>query len=112
VAEPENDPLYDDTMSCRAQIRFGPRGTAAARTLSLVEPCAELIRDNRKDATVDIAIGQQFDDLRPNTQSKEVLEQLAQWATAHPKAKGGLQANAPQPKVDGKLLTAAHKGNC
>jgi len=112
VAEPANDPLYDDTMSCRAQIRFGARGTAAARTLSLVEPCAELIRDDRKDATVDIAIGQQFDDLRPSSQSKEVLEQLEQWASTHPKAKGGLQANGPQPKIDGKLLTAAHKGNC
>jgi hypothetical protein len=112
VAEPENDPLYDDTMTCRAQIRFGPRGTSAARTLSLVEPCAELIRDDRKDATVDIAIGQQFDDLRPNSQSKEVLEQLDQWATAHPKAKGGLQANSPQPKIDGNLLTAARKVNC
>lgn len=112
IAEPDNDPLYDDTMGCRAQIRFGPQGTAAARTLSLVEPCAELIRDDRKDATVDIAIGQQFDDLRPNKQSKEVLDQLTEWAAAHPKSKGGLQANGPQPKIDDNLLTAARKVNC
>jgi hypothetical protein len=112
VAEPENDTLYDDSMTCRAQIRFGPQGTSAARTLSLVEPCAELIRDDRKDATVDIAIGQKFDDLRPTTQSKAILEQLTAWSVAHPKAKGGLQANGPQPKIDGNLLTAARKVNC
>jgi LytR cell envelope-related transcriptional attenuator len=112
IAEPANDPLYNDTMACRAQIRFGPQGTAAARTLSLVEPCAELIRDDRKDATVDMAIGEKFDDLRPNSQSKEVLDQLTSWSAAHPKAKGGLQANAPQPKIDAKLLTAARKVSC
>lgn len=112
VGEPSNDPLYDDTMECRAQIRFGPQGTAAARTLSFVEPCAELIRDDRKDATVDIAIGQKFDDLRPTAQGKSVVKQLNEWAEAHPKAKGGLQANGPQPKIDGNLLAGARRANC
>jgi hypothetical protein len=112
IAEPDNDPLYDDTMACRAQIRFGPQGTAAARTLSLVEPCAELIRDDRKDATVDMAIGQDFDNLRPNTSSKKALEQLEEWAEAHPSSGGGLQANGPQPKIDANLLTAARKATC
>jgi hypothetical protein len=112
VAEPANDALYDDTMTCRAQIRFGPQGTPAARTLSLVEPCAELIRDDRKDATVDLAIGQDFDDLRPRTASKKVIDQLNEWAEAHPKAKGGLQANGPQPKIDGEQLAAARKVTC
>lgn len=112
IAEPANDPLYDDTMSCRAQIRFGPQGTAAARTLSLAEPCAELIRDDRKDATVDMAIGQDFDNLRPNSSSKKAFEQLEDWAEAHPSSGGGLQANGPQPKIDSKLLSAARKYTC
>ncbi|MGH3762083.1 envelope integrity protein Cei [Actinophytocola sp.] len=112
VAEPENDPLYADTMTCRAQIRFGPQGTPAARTLSLIEPCAELIRDDRKDATVDLAIGKMFDDLRPNSQSETVIEQLSDWAAAHPKAKGGLQASGPQPKIDAKLLAESRKVTC
>jgi hypothetical protein len=112
IAEPDNDPLYEDTMTCRAQIRFGPQGTAAARTLSLAEPCAELIRDDRKDATVDMAIGEEFDDLRPNGQSKKALELLEEWAEEHPSSGGGLQANGPQPKIDANLLSGARKVNC
>lgn len=112
IAEPTNDPLYNDTMVCRGQIRFGPQGTAAARTLSLIEPCAELIRDDRKDATVDFAIGEKFDDLRPNGSSKQAIDQLNAWSEAHPGSKGGLQSNAPQPKIDGKLLAGARKSSC
>ncbi len=114
VAEPSNDPLYvdDDKMRCRAQIRFGPQGTPAARTLSLLEPCAELIRDDRKDATVELAIGKDFDDLRPNADAKSVMKQLSDWAKDHPKAKGGLQADGPQPKLDGALLTGARSTSC
>lgn len=112
IAEPDNDPLYDDTMTCRAQIRFGPQGTAAARTLSLAEPCAELIRDDRKDATVDIAIGQDFDNLRPNSQGKKAFEELENWAEEHPSPGGGLQANGPQPKLDANLLAGARKARC
>lgn len=114
VAEPANDTLYtdDDKMQCRAQIRFGPQGTPAARTLSLIEPCAELIRDDRKDATVDLVIGKEFDDLRPNKEGQQVMQDLADWAKAHPKAKGGLQANGPQPKIDATLLSAARQVDC
>jgi hypothetical protein len=114
VAEPSNDMFYtdDQRMNCRAQIRFGPQGTPAARTLSLLEPCAELIRDDRKDATVDIVIGKEFDDLKPNADGKSVMKQLADWAEAHPKAKGGLQANGPQPKIDGNLLSGARSMGC
>jgi hypothetical protein len=112
VAEPTNDPLYSDSMTCRAQIRFGPQGTSAARTLSLIEPCAELVRDDRKDATVDVAIGSDFDSLHPNSQSRSVLDQLTAWAAAHPETQGGLQADGPQPNVDTALLTAARNVRC
>jgi LytR cell envelope-related transcriptional attenuator len=112
VAEPDNDQLYGDSMSCRAQIRFGPQGTAAARTLSLVEPCAELIRDDRTDATVDVAIGNGFDDLKLSSQARTVLQQLSEWSAAHPQDNGGLQANAPKPELDHGLLTAARQVRC
>lgn len=112
VAEPANDPLYGDTMTCRGQIRFGPQGTSAARTLSLLDPCAELIRDERKDATVDLAIGGEFDTLRPNAQARTALEQLTQWAVEHPETKGGLQANGPQPDLDAELLAGARRTHC
>jgi LytR cell envelope-related transcriptional attenuator len=112
VNEPANDPLYGDTMTCRSQIRYGPQGSSAARTLSLLDPCAELVRDERKDATVDLAIGGDFDTLRPNAQARTALEQLTQWAKEHPETRGGLQANGPQPNIDGELLTSARNRRC
>jgi hypothetical protein len=112
IAEPANDVLYGETMTCRAQIRFGAQGTAAARTLSLAEPCAELIRDERKDATVDMAIGEGFDDLHPNRAARTLLEQLNDFAKQNPPAQGGLQADDVQPDLDAGLLAAARNVKC
>ncbi|OLF12681.1 hypothetical protein BLA60_05185 [Actinophytocola xinjiangensis] len=112
VTEPTNDPLYGDTMTCRAQIRFGPQGTSAARTLSLLDPCAELVRDERKDGTVDMVLGGEFDSLRPNAQARTALEQLTQWAVDHPETRGGLQANGPQPDIAADLLDGARQVRC
>lgn len=112
IADPTNDPIYGGKMSCRAQIRFGAQGTAAARTISLIEPCAELVRDERQDATVDVVLGDKFDDLRPNGAAKTLIEQLNDFAKQNPPAQGGLQADAPQPKLDAGLLAAARKVNC
>jgi hypothetical protein len=112
IADPTNDVLYGESMTCRAQIRFGAQGTAAARTLSLVEPCAELIRDDRQDATVDIAVGEKFDDLHPNRSARALLEQLNDFAKQNPPVQGGLQSNAPQQKVDPGLLAAARNVKC
>lgn len=112
VGDPANDVLYGDKMTCRAQIRFGAQGTAAARTLSLLEPCAELIRDERQDATVDMALGDEFDDLHPNRAARTLLEQLNDFAKQNPPAQGGLQSNAPQPELDATLLAAARNVKC
>lgn len=119
VAPPNNDPLYLAAKSpalelnCRAQIRFGQQGTAAARTLSLVEPCAQLVKDNRQDASVDLALGKAFDDLRPKSDTMRLLEQLTQWSIEHPEAQGGLQGN-PQatPQLDPEQLRAARDVKC
>ena len=119
VAAPDNDPLYLGSktaafaLSCRAQIRFGQQGTAAARTLSLIEPCAQLIKDNRQDPTVDLALGKEFDNLRPKSESLRVLEQLTAWAVEHPEAQGGLQGNPQaQPQLDAGQLQAARDVKC
>jgi hypothetical protein len=112
IGNPTNDAIYGESMSCRAQIRFGAQGTAAARTLSLLEPCAELIRDDRQDATVDMAIGEKFDNLHPNKAARTVFEQLKDWAKQNPQTQGGLQADTPGLELDANLLTAAHKVNC
>jgi hypothetical protein len=112
IAEPDNDALYGDKMTCRAQIRFGAQGTAAARTLSLVEPCAELIRDERQDATVDIALGNEFDGLDMNGPASTLIEQLNDFAKQNPPTQGGLQADVPQPDLNPDLLTAARNKGC
>jgi hypothetical protein len=114
VAPPNNDLLYvASDLGCRAQIRFGQQGMAAARTLSLVEPCAELVKDNRQDATVDFAIGKKFDNLRPRSETRRILEQLNQWAAQHPEAQGGLQAQPEaQPDLDQTQLSAARQVTC
>ncbi|XVS66264.1 envelope integrity protein Cei [Actinosynnema sp. CA-299493] len=98
AAEPGNDPVYPaQDMDCRGQIRFGAPGAGAARTLSLVEPCLELVRDERQDATVDVAIGQKFSEVKPNSDARKVLDQLAQWAMQQPEQQGGQAAEGSTP---------------
>ena len=56
-----NDPLYPASdLGCVAQIRYGPAGAAAARTVLLVAPCAQLVVDSRVDDSVDLALGGRY----------------------------------------------------
>jgi hypothetical protein len=117
IALPDNDLLYPSfDLACRAQIRFGALGASAARTLSLVEPCAELIRDERQDPTVDLALGKKFDDLRPKVEARKVLVQLTEWAVQNPEQsheqQGGQQAQSPGPELDAGQLSAARQVDC
>jgi hypothetical protein len=112
IGDPANDTLYGEAMTCRAQIRFGPHGESAARTLSLVDPCAELVRDERGDATVDVVLGEKFDDLHPNHAARTLLEQLNDFAKQNPPTQGGLQADVAQPDLNSELLTAARNVKC
>jgi hypothetical protein len=98
AAEPGNDPVYPaNDMTCRGQLRFGAPGAGAARTLSLLEPCLELVRDERQDATVDLAIGQKFTEVKPNSDARKVLDQLAAWAEQQPEQQGGQAAEGSTP---------------
>jgi LytR cell envelope-related transcriptional attenuator len=112
VAPPDNDPAYGDReATCRGQIRFGENGTAAARTLSLIAPCVELVKDNRQDASVDLAIGATFGDVQPTQAARQVLSQLRQWAAQHPND-GNEQSAATVPVVDQTLLASARTAAC
>jgi hypothetical protein len=56
-----NDPLYPAfDLVCSAEIRYGQAGTAAARTLLMVAPCAQLVLDNRISDSVDLALGNRY----------------------------------------------------
>jgi hypothetical protein len=114
AAPPGNDPRYPTgDMRCFGQIRFGPNGSAAARTLSLLVPCAQLVRDNRQDTTVDLALGSYFTDMAPSSDATQVLAQLAQWSRGHPAtSNGGLQSQAALPSLSPALLNGAHTWRC
>jgi hypothetical protein len=113
AADPGNDPIYPaGDMNCRGQIRFGAPGSSAARTLSLLEPCLELVRDDRQDATVDIAIGKKFDEVKPNSDARKVLDQLKEWAEQQPDQQGGQVAAPAPPSLNQDNLVGARDVTC
>lgn len=113
AADPGNDLIYPaGDMNCRGQIRFGAPGAQAARTLSLLEPCLELVRDDRQDATVDIAIGKKFDEVKPNSDARKVLDQLKEWADQQPEQQGGQVAAAAPPTLNADNLAGARDVTC
>lgn len=58
IKKPQNDDLYPaHDLICQSMIRFGQAGTAEARTLLIVAPCAQLVMDGRVDRSVDLALG-------------------------------------------------------
>ncbi len=95
TSTPANDPQYPDfDLHCYGEIRFGAEGQAEARTLSLALPCADLVRDVRPGARVDLALGTQFVALQPNDAARTALLELAglgQPVPAGP-SRGGLAA--------------------
>ncbi|MEV6719036.1 envelope integrity protein Cei [Lentzea sp. NPDC051208] len=113
AADPGNDAIYPaGDMTCRGQIRFGAPGASAARTLSLLEPCLELVRDDRQDATVDIAIGKKFDEVKPNSSARKILDQLSEWAAQQPEQQGGQVAAATPPTLNADNLAGARDVTC
>ena len=98
TAKPANDPLYPGfDLRCYGEIRFGADGQAAARTLSLVVPCAELVRDSRPDAVVDLALGTKFLAVKPNNAARSALLDLAGLGHAAQHSRGGLAAQPDLP---------------
>ena len=131
TGRPANDPAHPAfDLLCYGEIRFGVAGQAAARTLSLALPCAELVRDARPDAMVDLALGTKFTALRPNTAARAALQRLAQLGPSAPGefSQSGLAAQGwplsptepqarsitqpPTPVVAPILLTQARQVTC
>jgi len=103
---PANDTLYPDgNLECHGQLRFGASGEAAAGTLTLVLPCLELVRDDRGDDSVDVAIGTTFTDVNPGRAVRDILEQLG--APAAGETGEGQQVATPA--LDPQQLADARK---
>lgn len=97
-----NDTVYtSQNMQCHGQIRFGPAGIAAARTVELLAPCAELVQDGRKDAGVDLALGTAFTNINGNPNVTALLTALSKHA-----------ANPQSPAPSDSALTAARNVSC
>lgn len=129
TSTPANDPQHPDfDLHCYGEIRFGASGQAEARTLSLAIPCADLVRDLRPDARVDLALGTKFIALQPNDAARTALLDLAglgQSVSAKP-TRGGLAAqrepqrgtqsmtgtNQSVPMVNPDLLRRARQVRC
>lgn len=103
AAQPDNDPLYPaQDLECVGQIRYGSDGASAARTLSLVLPCAELVDDGREGATVDLALGSEFRDITPGAGVGDALKALS---------RGG-ESGTPVPGTDPAELSTLRDVDC
>lgn len=114
INKPRNDKAYEnrDKPGCRGQIRFGENGEAAARTLSLVDSCVELIKDDRKNASVDLAIGADFNDVRPRREAVTAFEALNKWSEKYGGRSSELSAGKGAPPLSSDLLDAARSETC
>ncbi|HEY5880003.1 MAG TPA: envelope integrity protein Cei [Nakamurella sp.] len=95
-----NDPLYPASdLRCVAQIRFGPAGAAAARTVLLVAPCAQLVVDSRVDDSVDLALGGRYiyDSVSPEV--RDQLKAIREAATPPAVIEGQTAAARPLPPI-------------
>lgn len=110
-AEPGNDPLYPNyELKCHGQIRFGEAGTGAARTMSLIVPCAQLVRDDRQDASVDVALGSKFGDLTMTADAKQIIKQLRE--SPPPGQNGAAHPEGEASQVDSRRLNEARDVHC
>lgn len=112
AGEPTDDgAVYGDKLTCHGQLRYGPNGAGAARTMSLLTPCVQLVRDERQDSTIDLVLGKKFDGVKPSTGTRQLLDKLKEWADQQPE-RGGQQAAPPPPQLDAELLAAARNVHC
>ncbi len=70
-----NDPL-NRVIQGTAQIRYGPKGALAAKVVAAQVPNPIMVRDRRKDASVDFVIGDLFGTL--NTIAQAQAQETAQ----------------------------------
>ena len=110
--EAGNDTVYQNLdLACHGQIRFGDSGAGKARTLSLLVPCTQLVRDERSDDTVDLALGGKFEDIKSKPEARQVLQQLKDWASHRDQGDSAAQEVSP-PTISGKVLQEARDVSC
>jgi hypothetical protein len=119
LGRPANDSIYDPVAStnylqCRGQIRFGRTGARAARTLSLVEPCMQLVKDDRTTASVELVLGTGFDTVRLSSSAQRALHQISlvsERRGGHSRD-GRTTTGAAPARVSQQILAKAHDVTC
>jgi hypothetical protein len=95
-----NDPLLDlrPVTTGWAEIRYGAAGARQAQLVSAHVPGARLYRDGRKDAIVDVALGQAFKRLSTPAEMAKAMAaiQAGQAGTAQAATARGGRAEATQ----------------
>jgi hypothetical protein len=95
-----NDPLYPAAdLQCVAQIRYGPAGAAAARSVLLIAPCAQLVLDSRIDDSVDLALGGRYLYGSVSEDVKTQLRSIQEAATPPAVIEGQTAAAKPLPPI-------------
>ncbi|MBE9373059.1 envelope integrity protein Cei [Saccharopolyspora sp. HNM0983] len=108
----DDDPVYVNyDLRCHGQIRYGDAGASAARTMSLIAPCAQLVRDERPDAGVDFALGADFDDIKTTQEAKQVLQELQNWVPERDQQDGTAEGITP-PKISNDMMATARDVHC
>lgn len=93
IGQQGNDPLYPASdLHCYGEIRYGWAGLAEARTVLIIAPCAQLVRDERSDNSVDLALGALY---KVQPISKSVRDELTQIKNAA----------APPPVIEGQTIS-------
>jgi LytR cell envelope-related transcriptional attenuator len=72
VGQVANDPL-NRVIPAPAEVRYGPRGVLAARVVAAQVPDPRMVRDARKNATVDLVLGEGFTALNTPAQAQAQL---------------------------------------
>lgn len=89
-----NDPLIDirHIETGWAEIRYGSAGARQAQLVGAHVPGARLYRDNRKDAVVDVALGQAFKRLSNPAELARAMAKLQAQPAGTPPPAGQAQA--------------------
>ncbi|MCM3893852.1 MULTISPECIES: envelope integrity protein Cei [Gordonia] len=97
-----DDALYPNhDLDCVAQIRFGPAGKAAAASVWVAIPCAELVDDGRTGTSVDVALGEYY---KAREQSQDTQAALEALRSADP--------HNPKTGADPGVVRAVHAQTC
>ena len=96
IRDAADDPLYPAAdLRCYGEIRYGPAGSQAARTVLIIAPCATLVLDSRFDDSVEFAVGKLYTDSTLTADQQAVLAQIKQAATPPAVIEGVTQAAQP-----------------